>query len=372
MKTIMMITFFIVSMLLVVFGVHYFIYFSLVRFFSIKMNGVKLALILLFIFLPISFIVASVLTHFFHNSFVNWFYMISGLWLGLATTLLAFFAISWGVYGLASLIGWTVSLRVLGGVAIALAIIYSGYGIWVVYHPQVKEISVSIKNLPSEWQGKRVVQISDLHLGHVLGEDFFEKIISQINEQNVEAVFITGDMFDGMGDGFEYVARETNKIKAPKGVYFVTGNHENYFGLDKVYRILKNSQIKIFDNNMFEVDGLQILGINYPERLEKIDLGKTIKEMKGFEPEKPSILLYHEPVQVPAVKDAGVDLELCGHTHGGQIFPIGFIVKAIYRGFDRGLHLDGNFSIYTSVGTGTWGPTMRTGAKPEITIINLE
>ncbi|MCD4705471.1 metallophosphoesterase [bacterium] len=371
MKTIFFTITFLIFSFLIVFGGHYFVYFSLFRFFNIQSVWIKLSLILSFILLPISFIAASILTHYFHNGFVNWFYMISGLWLGFITTLLGFVIIVWGIYGLFSLFAWNINLKILGFIALLIATLYSIYGVWNVYNPRIKEIDVTIKNLPEEWQGKKIVQISDLHLGHVLGKDFFEKVISKVNSIDSEAVFITGDLFDGMGDDFGYVADEINKIKVPRGVYFITGNHETYFGVDKTYSLLENSQIKIFKNDMVKVDGLQILGINYSKEFEKIDMKKIIQEIDNFNPDEPSILIFHNPIQVKSVKEAGIDLELCGHTHGGQIFPIGLIVKLIYYGVDRGLHTDGDFSIYTSLGTGTWGPTMRTTAPPEITVINL-
>jgi predicted MPP superfamily phosphohydrolase len=285
--------------------------------------------------------------------------------------LLGFFIIVWAIYGLFALFTWNINLKILGSLALIITFFYSIYGIWNVYNPRIKEVTVNIENLPEEWQDKKIIQISDLHLGHVLGKDFFEKVISKINLIDSEAIFITGDLFDGMGDDFDYVGEEINKIKAPKGIYFVTGNHETYFGLDKVNKILEKSKIKTFNNNVFEVNGLQILGINYPDRLEGINMEKSIKKIKDFNPEKPSILLFHSPSQIKSVKKAGINLELCGHTHGGQIFPIGLIVKLMYYGVDRGLYTDGDFSVYTSLGTGTWGPNMRTSAPPEITIITL-
>lgn len=99
---------------------------------------------------------------------------------------------------------------------------------------------------------------------------------------------------------------------------------------------------------------------------------KTIKDVDGFDPQKPSILLYHTPYDVAKVKNAGIDLELCGHTHGGQIFPIEFIGRLIYGRYYNGLHTEGDFSIYTSAGAGVWGPTMRTSAASEIAVIELE
>lgn len=371
-RTFFMVSLFLIAAILVLVLANYFLYFSVVKLFLLKAGGEKYGILGLFIFLSACFILASILSRSFHSSFFNWFYMISSLWIGLATTLMAFFAIAWAVLGLGKLANFSLNPSILGGIALILAVLFSGYGVWNAYHPRVNNISVKIKNLPAEWQGKKVVQISDVHLGHVLGKNFFEKIVEEINAIHPEAVFITGDLFDGMGDGFEYVAEDINKIQAPKGVYFITGNHETYFGVDRVYKFLEKSRAKIFHNDMAVVDGLQIVGINYPERFSVLDLEKTIQDLDGFDSQKPSILLYHSPYDVGKAKSAGINLELCGHTHGGQIFPIEWIDRLIYGRYYNGLHTDGNFSIYTSSGAGVWGPTMRTSASPEIAVITLE
>ena len=356
----------------IIYGAHYFIYFSLVKFFAIESGNLKISLAVAFFVLPIFFVISSILIRYFHNVFANSLYFLSSLWLGIATTLFFLLVSAWLVYGLARLAHLPINLQFVGILVLVFTLVFSVYGVWSAYHPRIKEIKVAIKNLPTEWQGKKVIQISDVHLGHVLSKNFFEKLIAQINAQNPEAVFVTGDLFDGMGDGFEYVAEEIDKISAPSGVFFVTGNHETYFGLDNVYKFLNSSKIKIFHNDLVNLNGLQIIGINYPDRFAKIDLKKTIGEVVGFDPAKPSILLFHTPFDILSVKESGISLELCGHTHGGQIFPGGIITNLIYHGYDRGLHVEGDFSQYTSVGAGVWGPTMRTFAQPEIVVIDLE
>lgn len=255
-RNFIMVSVFLIVAILVLALANYFLYFSVVKFFLLKAGGARYGVLALFILLTAGFILASVMTRSYHGAFCNWFYMLTGLWIGLATTLIAFFAIDWGILGIGKLAGISINSIILGSATLVLAILFSGYGVWNVYHPRVHNISVKIKNLPEEWRGKKVVQISDVHLGHILSRDYFKKLIEEINAVQPDAVFITGDLFDGMGDGFEYVAEEINKIQAPKGVYFVTGNHETYFGLDKVYGFLEKSQAKIFHNNMAVVEGL--------------------------------------------------------------------------------------------------------------------
>jgi len=344
---------------------------TLVKIFRLEALRAKTLLALLLFLLPVSYILSSILAHYVENGFSRFLYFATGLWLGLLTTLVVAFFFSWIIFALTSLIGWKIGMNLIGSVALALAIGYSTYGIWNAYHPEVKNITVELKNLPESWQGKKVVQISDVHLGHVLRKDFFAKIVKDINDQKPEAVFITGDLFDGMGDDFDYMVEELNAIEAPQGVYFITGNHETYFGLDKVSQIISKTKLKAFQDNMEKVNGLQIIGINFPERSSQKNVGEIIKNIPGYDPDGPSVLLFHSPTQIEAAKNAGVKLQLSGHTHRGQIYPFNLITHLVYHGYDYGLKTSGDYSIYTSCGAGVWGPTMRTDCKPEIVSITL-
>ncbi len=100
--------------------------------------------------------------------------------------------------------------------------------------------------------------------------------------------------------------------------------------------------------------------------------GKDAVASSGFDPQAPSVLLYHAPTQIPAAKAAGINLQLSGHVHQGQLFPLQFVTRLMYGKYHHGLHVEGDYTIYTSSGTGLWGPTMRTGNHPEIVVIRLE
>lgn len=168
-----------------------------------------------------------------------------------------------------------------------------------------------------------------------------------------------------------YVA-PLDQIKAPRGSYFVTGNHETYLGIADTYHALSQTRVKVLKDEVVNVDGLQIVGIAFPERSETMAIGEVIKKISGFNSEEPSILLYHSPLEALQAKDAGISLMLSGHTHAGQVFPFNILTKIIFWGKDYGLYQDGDFSLYTTSGLGTWGPTMRTFSQPEIVIITLE
>jgi predicted MPP superfamily phosphohydrolase len=120
------------------------------------------------------------------------------------------------------------------------------------------------------------------------------------------------------------------------------------------------------------IDGLQVIGISYPERGHSLDLAQAIAKLPDFNPALPSILLYHSPTHIAQAKAAGINLQLSGHAHHGQIFPIQFISRLVYGKYYHGLHVEGDYTLYASSGAGTWGPTIRTGNHPEIAVIRLE
>jgi len=231
---------------------------------------------------------------------------------------------------------------------------------------------VKIKNLPPEWRGKKVVQLSDVHLGRVLGSEFLAHLVERINAENPSMVFITGDLFDGFDGQLDKLVLPLNDLRAPCGVYFVTGNHETYLGTERAYNALRNTPTRILRDEMAVINGMQIIGMGYPERGQSKDVAAVIRGLPGFDPRLPSILLYHSPTHIEQVKAAGINLQLSGHAHQGQIFPIQFISRLIYGRYYHGLHVEGDYTLYTSSGAGTWGPTLRTGNRPEIAVICVE
>lgn len=360
--------------LAMVFAGHFFIYYSAKKFFGLENNDQrKKQLGVVLFFGAVSFALATALAHWSRNTITREFYLLAGLWLGLALNLDIAFGFGWILVGAGKIFKKKLNLKIIGGLAVAAAIIFSGYGVWSAYHPQIKEIKVGIKNLPDTWQGKKAVHISDIHLGHVFGKDFLQETVDKINVINPEIVFITGDLFDGMdGRNLDEEVLPLNNLKAPAGTYFVTGNHETYFGLERTYDTLSATKVRTLKDESAALEGLQIVGISFPEGSEMRDVKEAIGEIENFNFEEPSILLYHSPFEAGQAKQAGIDLMLSGHTHAGQMFPFNVLTKIIFRGDDYGLHENGDFTIYTSSGLGTWGPTMRTFARPEIVVITFE
>ena len=361
--------------ILVIIGIllvgHYFIYRSTVSFFNINSRQFKLALAVILFVLAVSFIVSSLLVQANENLFSRLYYFMAGAWLGVFNYLVIGFALVWLLVFIGHKLNFKFDLSLLGFAAITLAIIYSAYGVWSAYHPRLKEITVKISNLPEFWQNKTAVQISDWHLGAVLGEDFLKQAVERVNGLKPDIIFITGDLLDSLGSGSEFSLPALNQLQAPAGIYFVTGNHETYFGTEKTYRLLEKTKIRILKDEIINLNGLQLIGLSFPERGENKNLNESLGRL-DFKQQLPSILLYHSPVQTKPMAAAGISLQLAGHTHAGQLTPFNFISYLVYGKYHYGLHQEGDYAIYTTSGLGVWGPTLRTSKHSEIVKIKLE
>ena len=374
-------------------GSHYLIFLTTVRVFNISNHTARLTFLIVLAMLALSFFLSAILSRFFNNPLTNLFAWIGSLWQGLWLHLLAALAFIWLVYAIARVLGTTPNMKLVCGVFFALAIATTVYGTWNGFRVRVKVVDIQLAGLPDSWKNRTVVQLSDVHLGSIRGLRFLRGVIRQINALEPELVLITGDLFDGMGGDLESFAEPLSTINASRGVYFVAGNHEGYLGLTKPLAVVEQAGIRILDDELIEIEGLQIVGVSFPE-FSAVNKAQAVERLADeLDPDKPSILLYHTPTDVaesmdgraeqqtrtyfaPDVKfsfarNFGIDLQLSGHTHQGQIFPFTLLTKRIFGGYHYGLHTIGHFSIYITSGTGTWGPPLRTGSRSEIVAFQL-
>ncbi|HEX9575636.1 MAG TPA: metallophosphoesterase [Myxococcales bacterium] len=236
---------------------------------------------------------------------------------------------------------------------------------------RIKDVPVRIPNLPPALAGLRLVQISDVHIGPLLQKEWVEGVVERVLALRPDLVAITGDLVDGTVDELrEHVAPLARLAEAPRGVYFTTGNHEYYSGVDDWLRYLPTLGIRPLANERVEVaPGLDVAGIHDPTGRGRYapDLPRALE---GRDAAKPVVLLAHQPRQFREAARHGVSLTLSGHTHGGQIWPFSWLV-ALVQPYIAGLHRLGDAQLYVSRGTGFWGPPMRVFAPAEITLLRL-
>lgn len=227
---------------------------------------------------------------------------------------------------------------------------------------EVRQVEIPLK-VPCE---VKLVQLSDLHIGSIRGEGFLERVKDKVNSLGADAVLITGDLADGSSPIDNSTLEPLREINAP--IFFVSGNHDTYANRKKVYHLLESVGVTILDNKSIEFMGLQFVGVGY--YMQRGILGVLLDQIK-FKGDLPTILLHHLPTEWDTARKWGVDLQLSGHTHGGQFYPFNLIVRWMFPYFS-GLYEDSGSYLYVSEGTGTWGPPMRLGSSNEIVVIKLK
>ena len=237
----------------------------------------------------------------------------------------------------------------------------------------VQRVRVPLAKLPESASGYSIVQLTDVHIGPTIGRGFLEDVVRRANELAPDMIVITGDLVDGSVEELGALVEPLRSLKARDGVFFVTGNHEYYSGADSWIahrgtlggRVLRNERVAIRD--AFELAGVDDASAArmLPHHGEDVP-----KAAAGRDPGRPLVLLAHQPKSVPRAAEHGVDLQLSGHVHGGQMVPFNWLARLDQPLID-GLHRVGETWLYVSTGTGYWGPPMRVGSTAEITHIEL-
>ncbi len=242
--------------------------------------------------------------------------------------------------------------------------------------PVVVEVPISIPRLPAAFAGFSIVQISDVHVGPTVGARFVRDVVERVNALAPDLVAITGDLVDGRagvhGAGIEPLA----ELRSRHGTYYVTGNHEYYWGVDDWLPRFRAVGLNVLRNQRIALerggDALDLAGIDDHESRRWRGHGPDLERaLGGRDPDRAVVLLAHQPRQVHTARRHRVDLQLSGHTHGGQIWPWHGAVRLQQGGLIAGHYRFGDTQLYVSRGTGYWGPPIRIGAPAEITRITL-
>ncbi|MBN1365856.1 MAG: metallophosphoesterase [Syntrophaceae bacterium] len=255
--------------------------------------------------------------------------------------------------------------------AVFLSFSFVVFGFFDAQKIRIKKLEIYTEKLSSNNERIKIVQLSDVHIGLIIRNKRLENILKSVKDEKPDILVSTGDLLDGELDNVLTEAAQFAEIKPKYGKYAVTGNHEYYAGIEKSLEFTKNAGFEILRDESKKVAGINIIGLE-DSTGRRYDLtGKKISSLNLFPKEQSKefiLLLKHQPT---IKKDKNFDLQLSGHTHGGQIFPFVFFTK-IFFPIHSGYHkLSDNKSIYVSNGAGTWGPPVRFLAPPEITVINL-
>jgi predicted MPP superfamily phosphohydrolase len=328
--------------------------------------------------LALSFIASQILKQWLDGPVIDFFWLLGSLWLA-ALLYLCFSAI---VIDLVRFVLRRFGEKLMGGyahydlvkcilfcvVTVSAATLLS-IGYYNATRPKVATIDIAVNKRVAGRSSLNIVMASDFHLGCINGRSALQRWVNTINDLQPDMVLLPGDVFD---DNPAPVARKKlgdilAEIKAPLGVFFAPGNHENYGNLPRAVEYLKAHHVQVLLDEAVLVDSsFYVVG-----RLDRSGernnvIRKPLEELvAGLECTKPVFLLDHQPVGLKEAVEAGIDLQVSGHTHRGQLWPFSLLTKRIYE-LDWGYLQKGGTHFYVSQGAGTWGPPVRLGTRSEI------
>lgn len=261
---------------------------------------------------------------------------------------------------------------------VILAALMTLVGVWNARRTaRVVTIEIPIAGLPPGLHGFTIAQISDIHVGPTIKGGYVRNIVERVNRMNADMVAITGDLVDGNVRELGPHVASLSELSSRHGTFFVTGNHEYYSGVHAWVRELRSLGIRVLINEHVvlehEESAIVVAGVTDPSahHFEPAHRSSPGRAIEGAPPHAlVRVLLAHQPKSAHAAADAGFDLQLSGHTHGGQFWPWNLVVR-MQQPFVAGLGRVRDLWIYTSRGTGYWGPPMRFGAPSEITRVRL-
>ncbi|MFI7679842.1 metallophosphoesterase [Actinophytocola sp. NPDC049390] len=241
--------------------------------------------------------------------------------------------------------------------------------------PDLLRVPVRLPNLDPAFNGFRIAVVSDIHLGPLTGRAHTERLVRMINETSPDMVAIVGDLADGTVDALGPAAEPLRDLASREGTFFVTGNHEYFEEPFEWLRELEGLGLNLLrnENTVIRRDGaaFDLAGVNDLSGRMADDGPDFDRALAGRDPSRPTVLLAHQPVQVSEAAKHGVALQLSGHTHGGQLWPFHYIV-GLQQGAVAGLSTVDGTQLYVTRGAGFWGPPIRVGAPPDITVLSLE
>ena len=355
----------------ILFLAHWFLCRTLAAFLGVTSPAKLLTLKVALALLSVSLVLTSFLAFRYSNLLIQCLYTAAASWLGVLYLFILAAILSWIFYGLAKLFHLPLDRKILIEILVGIALVAAFYGFINARVTRITRINVQLPHLPTLWKGKTAVWVSDTHLGQVRNYGFARHLAAKINALRPDIVFIGGDLYDGVAVDLDKVISPFSKISAPYGTYFITGNHEEFSDSAPYLQAVRRAGIRVLYNERVELDGLQIIGVDYRDSRREEDF-RTILQRIGINPHQPSILLKHAPLNLQVAREQGISLQLSGHTHQGQVLFFRFITAKVYRGYDYGLKRLDDLLIYTSSGAGTWGPPMRIDTKPEIVVLTFE
>ncbi len=247
----------------------------------------------------------------------------------------------------------------------------TGYGVRTALGaPRIARIQIPLAKLPRTMDGTRLAVVSDIHLGPLAGVNHTRRIVDVINSVQADIVCVVGDLVDGSVAELGRAAAPLADIQSRQGAYFVTGNHEYYSGFQEWVDEVARLGIRPLRNERLELGGLDLAGVNDLGGSEAGDPPDFDKALGNRDQSRPVVLMAHQPAAIEEAAPFGVDLQVSGHTHGGQMAPFNLLV-GLEQPVVSGLGTVDGIPVYVTNGAGFWGPPVRVGAPPQVSVVEL-
>jgi predicted MPP superfamily phosphohydrolase len=281
------------------------------------------------------------------------------LWFGFAT----YWLLGAGASHIAVALGVDTRSAAIASLAVSTSVVLGGL-LHVARGPLVRRVRVTLARLPVA--SYTIAHLTDVHIGPLIGREFADKLVRRVNALEPDLIVITGDLIDGRLSELAPHIEPLRKLRARDGVYAVTGNHEYYWDATAWLDHIRSLGIRVLRNEHVTVaDTFQLAGVDDSSAGEDVP-----RAVAGRDPRLPVVLLAHHPRTIARAMNAGVDLQLSGHTHGGQLLPLGWLAR-LWDPKVAGLAKFGTTWLYVSEGTGFWGPPLRVGTSCEIAAITV-
>lgn len=320
--------------------------------------------------IALSFLPATLIGFRHSSPLLRGLYAVSAIWLGTLNYLLFAAVAAWLAAGLGSLFGWILPLPLVAASAYGAGLLAAAAAMINAACLRTTEIVVPLPHLPPAWEQRTAALVTDIHLGHISGPRFLRQIIARLRQLQPDAVFLSGDLFDGTTSGLDRLVADWSSYAPPLGIFYVTGNHDEFAERTIYLQAVEKAGVRVLNNEKIILDGIQLVGVHDSEGGHP-DVLREILRRAQIDPALPSILLSHQPRNLPIAEAAGISLQLSGHTHHGQYWPWNLVVVRVWGRFAYGLHQLGRLWVYTSSGAGTWGPPLRLGTRSEIVRLRL-
>ncbi len=320
--------------------------------------------------MSVTFVTANLLAFRSDNLLVRVYYLFASVWLGTGLYLLFASVLAGILCAITTLLSIEIPIHWFGYFALAAGGAMALYSLINARTLRVSRYEVKLTGLPESWRGRRAVWASDIHLGHINRVGYSRMVAKKIESLRPDIVFIGGDLFDGVDFQAKELLAPLAGVKASLGMFFITGNHEEFGDPMRFVGPIREAGMRVLDNEKVDINGVQIVGVDYARTTSRESHARVLERI-GIDRSKPSVLLMHSPSHLDISETAGVSLQISGHTHRGQLLPFSRITKRVYHGFDYGLKRLGEMQVITSSGAGTWGPPMRSGSPTEVVLIEF-